>query len=208
MDLLLFLPVLVFSVVCHEVAHGFAALGFGDDTALNEGRLTLNPLPHIDPIGSIVFPAVCLLLNLPAFGWAKPVPVNPNRFSHYKPGVICVSLAGCAANLILAVIFTAFLYLSVSGILSVHLLERFVSQAVLLNLVLAVFNLIPIPPMDGSKILSALLPFELSRKFESIEPYGFIIVMVLISTGIIGRILYPVVQFLYGFLIRAVLPNG
>ncbi len=206
MDLLLFLPVLVFSVMCHEVAHGFVALRFGDETAQRQGRLTLNPIPHIDPIGSIIFPAVCVLLHFPIFGWAKPVPVNPNRFSTYRAGVICVSLAGPLTNILLAAVFTAFLYLSVvTGFISASLLQRFVSQAVLLNLVLAVFNLIPIPPMDGSKILSALLPFELSRKFDSIEPYGFFIMMALIGTGILGRVLYPAVEFLYQIIMRVVL---
>ena len=205
MDLLLFLPVLVFSVICHEVAHGLVALRFGDETALRDGRLTLNPLPHIDPVGSIIFPTICALLHFPIFGWAKPVPVNPNRFSSYRAGVIWVSLAGPLTNMLLAVIFAGFLYLSVAfGFLSTALLQRFVSQAVLLNLVLAVFNLIPIPPMDGSKIMSAVLPYELSQKYDQLEPYGFFIVMALIATGVLGKILYPAVEFLYRIILQVV----
>ncbi len=206
MDLLLFLPVLIFSVICHEVAHGVVALRFGDHTARQEGRLTLNPLPHIDPLGSIIFPGICFLLNFPVFGWAKPVPINPNHFSNYRAGVIMVSLAGPLTNILLAVLFTGFLYLSLAGgWISTALLQRFVTQAVLLNLVLAVFNLIPIPPMDGSKVLSAVLPYDLSRKYDQLEPYGFFIMMALIGSGILGRFLYPAVQFLFQLLLQVVI---
>ncbi len=206
MDLLIFLPVLIFSVICHEVAHGIVALRFGDSTAQQEGRLTLSPLPHIDPVGSVIFPGICFLLNFPVFGWAKPVPINPNRFSNYRAGVVLVSLAGPLANILLAVLFTGFLYLSVAGgWISAALLQRFVTQAVMLNLVLAVFNLIPVPPMDGSKILSAILPDDLSRKYDLLEPYGFFIVMALIATGVSGRVLYPAVEFLFQLLLRVVI---
>src|SRR5437016_262693 len=99
MEIVLFLPILLFSIIAHEVAHGLVALKFGDDTAYASGRLTLNPLPHIDPIGSVIFPTLCFLMKMPAFGWAKPVPINPNRFTHYRAGVILVSLAGPLTNI-------------------------------------------------------------------------------------------------------------
>lgn len=180
------------------------ALTQGDDTALHSGRLTLNPLPHLDPIGSVIFPFVCILSHLPVFGWAKPVPINPNRFFNFRSGVVLVSLAGPLANFLLAIIcagilyfFTAHLFLSET----LPLAEKFLSQAILLNLVLAVFNLFPIPPLDGSKVLSVILPNDLSALYDSIEPYGFFIMMALIASGILGRILYPIVGTIYHLLL-------
>lgn len=205
MDLIVLLPVLIFSVICHEVAHGWVALKFGDDTALNAGRLTLNPLPHIDPVGSVIFPGLCLLMNIPAFGWARPVPVNPDQFSAQRPGVICVSLAGPLTNFAIAAAFAFGLDFALgrgwAG--GEHLqTQRFLTHAILLNLVLTVFNLIPIPPMDGSKIVASFLPRTLAARYDSVAPYGFLIVMVLIGFGILGKVLTPAVAFLYALLMK------
>ncbi len=205
MNFILFFPLLVFSVILHEVAHGLLALREGDDTALRSGRLTLNPLAHLDPIGSVLFPLVCFFMNLPLFGWAKPVPINPLRFHHYKSGTVKVSLAGPLTNFILAVLLvTLFIVLAkwTSMLIQYPFLPSFISQGVLLNLVLAVFNLLPIPPLDGSRIVSVLLPTEMAYKYNAIEPYGFFILMALIGFGFLGKILYPIVTALYQILFR------
>lgn len=207
MDLIILLPILIFSVIFHEVSHGVVAHKFGDDTAYQSGRITLNPLPHLDPIGSVIFPAICIFMHLPVFGWAKPVPVNPNLYSNYRSGVIWVSLAGPFTNLLIAVVSVVLLYFSVTQtflLQSLPFLPKIFSQAIIINLVLGVFNLFPIPPLDGSRVVSVLLPTDLAAKYDSIEPYGFFIMMGLISFGILGRILLPIVKFIYSFLLLAV----
>ncbi|OGR55299.1 MAG: hypothetical protein A3I11_07355 [Elusimicrobia bacterium RIFCSPLOWO2_02_FULL_39_32] len=211
MEWLIFIPLLLFSVIFHEVSHGLVALYEGDDTAYMAGRLTLNPVPHIDLVGSILFPAICFLSHLPTFGWAKPVPINPNRFHHYRSGVIKVSLAGPASNFLLAMVFLVFFYffaMKIEVVQRFPYLPIFLSQGILLNLVLAIFNLIPIPPLDGSKILSVILPSELAMRYDAIEPYGFFIMMGLVAFGILGKILYPLVSFSYSFLFSLIGVNG
>lgn len=198
------LALLIFSVICHEVSHGLVALGQGDDTALVSGRLTLNPLPHLDPLGSVIFPAICVFANLPVFGWAKPVPINPNRFHNYRLGVILVSLAGPVSNLVLAVGCTAIFYFGMKFEFmgTVAFLPSLFQQVILLNIVLAVFNLVPVPPLDGSRLVSMILPYDLAIKYDALEPYGFIIVMVLVATHILQRVLSPVVEFVYTILLK------
>ncbi|MBI3012191.1 MAG: site-2 protease family protein [Elusimicrobia bacterium] len=207
MELILFIPLLLFSVIFHEVAHGLVALREGDDTAYVSGRLTLNPIPHLDILGSILFPAICFLTHVPVFGWAKPVPVNPNRFNDYKNGVIRVSLAGPLTNLLIAVLFALALFLlrRYSNLLfEIPILPYTLSQGILLNLVLAVFNLIPIPPLDGSKILSIFLPALISPQYDSLEASGLFIVIGLAALGILGKIIYPPVHFLYALLLKGI----
>src|SRR5687768_2280474 len=168
-DLILFLPVLLFSVVLHEYAHGWMARRQGDDTAYMLGRLTLNPIPHIDPIGSVLVPVMLILANAPfVLGWAKPVPVNPRNYRNYKRGDILVSLAGIVVNLALAVIATFIMIVVIllarglpAGAPTFELIVQMMQRAVLINLVLAFFNLIPIPPLDGSHVLYHLLPPKL-----------------------------------------------
>ncbi len=207
MDLLLFLPVLIFSVIFHEVAHGLVALAQGDDTAKLSGRLTLNPLPHLDLVGSILLPAFCIMAKMPVFGWAKPVPINPNRFERYRSGVIWVSMAGPLTNFLLAVVFTLALFFFIQQPMlhqEYSFVPKFLTQAILLNLVLAIFNLFPIPPLDGSRVLSVLLPGGLARGFDALEPYGFFILIPLISFGILNRILSPLVELVFKFLLTTV----
>lgn len=192
MDSLYILPILLFSVVVHEVAHGWVALRLGDSTAYDAGRLTFNPIPHIDPVGSIVVPLLSYISVGSVFiAWAKPVPVNPANFRNFRRDDILVSVAGPISNLLMACFCAIFL------ILSVHILSPLLSAesyfqremasfiinmftvGITLNIFLAVFNLIPIPPLDGSHVLSVLLPEKLSVKFRQIRFFGVLVVIIL-----------------------------
>jgi Zn-dependent protease len=201
MDILLFLPVLVLSVVLHEVAHGWVALRQGDDTALRAGRLTLNPIRHMDVMGSFLVPV--LLWFAPGnvlFGWAKPVPVDPRNYRQPRRGDILVSLAGIAVNLLLAVLFTllvvALVYLGrllPALSVAVDAIMRMAQIGILLNLILAFFNLIPIPPLDGSHVLAQLLPRELRMRYRALGRYGLLILMALLflAPGVLNVLLWP-----------------
>lgn len=196
------LPVLLVSVVVHEVAHAQVARWEGDDTAYRLGRITLNPIPHLDLMGSIVVPLV--LYFLPGnflFGWAKPVPVNPRNFRDYRWGDIRVSLAGVTSNFILAAGFTLVMgvlvnlrahFGSLGGTLPV--LQQMAYFGLYINLILAVFNLIPIPPLDGSHVVFQLLPRELAARYREVGRYGIGILMLLVfffPRGL-GVLLWPV----------------
>lgn len=188
-DFILALPVLVFSLVAHEYAHGAAALRQGDDTAYSLGRLTFNPLPHIDPWMTIILPAILWFGSGGAFtfGGAKPIPVNSRKYRHYKRGDIIVSGAGVVTNLVLAVVFTIFFALSgLAASVAPGLAEglataqRMWTWGILLNLNLAVFNMIPVPPLDGSHIFYYLLPPDLGARYRSLQRFGFVPLMVLL----------------------------
>jgi Zn-dependent protease len=173
--LILYFVILLFSVIIHEVSHGLAALRNGDDTAYLMGRLTLNPLPHIDPIGSILLPFFLYIIHAPfLFGYAKPVPINPLRFKNYDKGMIEVGLSGCATNFIFGSI-CAFISRFISGSVAQYLLF-----AGFLNFFLGFFNLIPIPPLDGSRVLGVFLPPRWAYFYDRIERYGIFIVYILI----------------------------
>ncbi|RJR40196.1 MAG: site-2 protease family protein [Deltaproteobacteria bacterium] len=198
LEMALMAVVLLFSVVVHEVAHGYVALRNGDPTAKMLGRLTLNPVPHIDPIGTILLPALLLISGAGIiFGWAKPVPVNPLNFRNYRWGEITVSAAGPLSNLALAVIFSYVLQLGPPNIG----LMKMALWGVQINIFLALFNLIPIPPLDGSHIVSTLLPRDLARMYAYLEPVGFILILVLFYTGIMGMFLMPVYRLIASFLL-------
>ncbi len=182
---------LLIAVTFHEVAHGLAAYLQGDPTAKNEGRLTLNPVKHIDPFGSIVLPAILALTNSPIiFGYAKPVPVNYHNLNHSKKAIIIVSAAGVAANAALALLAgliirgVAFFY-GHGELFSMVALYNFLEIFLRINIILLVFNLIPVPPLDGSRIVGELLPPDLKNSYMSIERYGIFIVFGLIATGVI-----------------------
>ena len=161
MDILITLVILLFSAIVHEVSHGLMAEKLGDSTARDDGRITLNPIPHIDPFGSIMLPALLLLAHSPiVFGAAKPVPVNFNNLKNPKTGMALVSFAGPLSNFLLALLFVLPIKLHLVNAISGPILV----QAILINLVLGVFNLIPIPPLDGSKILASLLPTDVCRE--------------------------------------------
>lgn len=187
------LPILFFCIIIHECAHGYVALHFGDTTAQDMGRLTLNPLPHIDLFGTIILPLMLLIMRSGfLFGWAKPVPVNPYNLDDPKRDMMWVALAGPVSNLLLAVIFAVLYHLvRISGL--PFMFQLVLGYAVIINLVLAVFNLIPIPPLDGSRIVSGLLPEDLAYKYERIAPFGFIIIVVLLMSGLFS-ILWPIIS--------------
>lgn len=185
-NLVLMLPGFLMGVVCHEVAHGYVAYRLGDPTAKSAGRLTLNPIRHLDPVGSVVF--IISALGGMGFGWAKPVPVDYRYFKNLRLGMRLVSVAGPATNLILAVLFVILLKIFVGAFSGgwaapVILMLFFGSQV---NLVLMVLNLLPIPPLDGGHILLSLLPPRQAMVFERLAPVGMIVVVVLLLVGALG----------------------
>jgi len=203
-QLLTALPVLIFSIVLHEVAHGWVARMEGDPTAAMLGRLTLNPIPHIDPIGSILVPTV--LMMIPGgfvFGWAKPVPVNPRNFRNYKRGDILVSLAGVAVNFLLGIVFALVLAAAVWGSRvfpdagsTWSVLMEMAQFGILINFVLMLFNLLPIPPLDGSHVMYHLLPPRLGMRYRELGQYGMFIVFAFLFLGGFTIIQVPL-NFLY-----------
>ena len=180
--------VLLFSVIVHEVAHGYVALLNGDSTARMLGRITLNPVPHIDPIGTILLPLLLLMTHAGIlFGWARPVPVNPLNYRNYRWGEFAVSAAGPLSNLALAALFSVLLRLGFDNVG----LMKMAYFGVSINIFLALFNLIPIPPLDGSHILAILLPRDLARLYSHLQPVGFVLILILFYTGILWAILMP-----------------
>jgi Zn-dependent protease len=197
-QLLLALPVLIFSIVLHEVAHGWVARQQGDPTAFLLGRLTLNPVSHLDPIGSILVPGILAVTGAPILGWAKPVPVNPRNFRNYKRGDILVSLAGVAVNLLLAIAFVLVLAVTIwaerlsPGLTTTWgILRSMAGYGVQINLILMLFNLIPIPPLDGSHVFYYLLPPRLGLKYRQLGQYGMLILFALLFIGGFAFLRWP-----------------
>ncbi len=190
---------LFFGVTCHEVAHGFVAWLLGDPTAKAAGRLTLNPIKHLDPMGAFVFGLTSLLGSF-VIGWAKPVPVDYRYFPNPRQGMALVSLAGPGTNLVLAAAFALALRLLLELEPEPGFMGNFFFQPVAyiclagvsVNVALALFNLIPVPPLDGSKVLAAMLPDRLLVPYLNFERYGFFLLILLLATGVLGRILIPI----------------
>ena len=205
----IFFGCLVVAVILHEISHGVVALWFGDRTAKEAGRLTLNPIPHIDPFGSILLPAIGAITGLPVLAWAKPVPVNPARMRKPRRDMLYVSLAGPATNLVLmsaAAIGAKFAYEhgpQVSLYEDLPLGTRILFSFAVVNLFLALFNLLPIPPLDGSALLERVLPGQWLPNWHKFRPYGFLLLFLLVfSTGVISEFLNPFLNQLFDFVFR------
>jgi len=195
MTVLLNLFIFFFAVIIHEYAHGWVAWKLGDSTAKFMGRLTLNPIAHIDPIGTILMPLLLLITHSPVlFGWAKPVPVDFSNLNNPKKDMVWVGLAGPAANIILAIALS--LLLKIPLLTGSYFAISVITSAIMANLVLAVFNLLPIPPLDGSRIAMGLLPYNLGIEYAKLEPYGFIIIFGLLWIGFINTVIWPIVILL------------
>ncbi len=208
-DNLVMLPIklfaLLYAIVIHEWAHGYAAYKMGDNTAYYMGRLTLNPLKHIDPIGTVILPAVMLLTGSPVlFGWAKPVPINPHNFDDIKKSTMYVSLAGPAANLVSAFAFAGLFHLIIPYMNEFSFatpILYFLIFGAIINIVLFAFNLIPIPPLDGSHVVSMFLSPKQAYQYNKIAPYGFFIIMGMVIIGITD-IYLRLIMHLFVILVR------
>ena len=197
------LPVL-FAITVHEVAHGWVARKLGDPTAMMLGRLTLNPLKHIDPIGTVVVPIVLLLMGGFIFGWAKPVPVTWENLKNPKRDMALVAIAGPLSNLIMAVMWA--LIMKVGFMLGGNLdalawpLIYMGGAGIAINAILMLLNLLPVPPLDGGRVLAGVLPGPLAWKLNRLEPYGLIIIVALLATGLLGQILGPPMLWFEGLM--------
>lgn len=215
LSIVISLFVLLFAITIHEASHAWTALKMGDPTAYSAGRVSLNPLAHIDPIGTVILPIILVLMHAPAFGWAKPVPVNPYNLRHPRRDNLWISLAGPAANLAAALSaivllrilgalvpgLTNFLYAFTQlgkpfprGFYPLEGLALVLFYFVVINTYLAVFNLIPVPPLDGSGIMSGLLSDRAAAAYDRIRPYGFIIVLALVTLGLLNIIIGPLLR--------------
>jgi Zn-dependent protease len=200
--------VLLFSLSVHESAHGWMALRMGDDTAARQGRVTLNPLSHIDPIGTVLIPLLQIFWGgVPLLGWAKPTPVGAQNFRRLARGHVLVAAAGPASNVLLALLFTAALFLGLrSGARESEGIMAILNTGVQMNVVLALFNLVPLPPLDGSWVASWGLPRHVAARYDRVvEPYGQWILLILFATGVLGWLLSPFVLALSTFLYRLAL---
>lgn len=200
------LPIL-FAITVHEAAHGYVARYFGDLTAARLGRITLNPLKHIDPIGTLLLPALTVMLGGILFGWAKPVPVNFANLRNPKKDMLWVAAAGPASNLVMAIFWAILLNMvnepSTNGLFNANYFLTEMSWAgISINLVLMVLNLLPLPPLDGGRIAVSLLPNNLANQLSSVEKYGFFILIALMFTGILGKIISPFIQFFTALILR------
>ncbi|HXF42959.1 MAG TPA: site-2 protease family protein [Pyrinomonadaceae bacterium] len=212
-NLVAYIVVLLLAISAHEAGHAWMSHKFGDDTAYMLGRVTLNPVKHTDPIGTLLIPIAGFILgsiggslaNIPLIGWGKPTPVNPRNWTNYKLANVMVSIAGIGANLILSIIAFLVLKLTIefgmqlttentAGLLSA--VQLFFYYMLTLNVSLAIFNLLPFPPLDGSKVLSTFLPASFEPVLIMLEQYGYLILLLLIYWGVVGLVMSPVFQLI------------
>jgi Zn-dependent protease len=194
------LPI-IFAITVHEAAHGYAAKYFGDMTAYKAGRISLNPLRHIDPFGTILLPALTIMLGGILFGWAKPVPVDFSRLRNPKKDMLWVAAAGPASNFVMAIfwVFVIKFTMSMPEAIS-YPLVMMGKAGMSINIVLMVLNLLPLPPLDGGRIAVSLLPTPYAIKFAQLERYGFIILIVLMFSGVLNKILDPFINAVYSLI--------
>jgi len=190
---------LAVAIIPHEVAHGYVAYRLGDPTAYSKGRLTLNPIVHIDPVGSVLLPLLLILLpgNI-VFGWAKPVPVNPVYFRNPKQGMMLVGAAGPLTNFTFAAV--GILLYKLFAVPQDSAVGFFLIMLIVVNTVLGMLNALPVPPLDGSRILTGLLPDHLARQYNRIQPFGFIIILFILLAGGLEYIVAPIIHGLFSFL--------
>jgi Zn-dependent protease len=208
-QVLIQMVVLIASLSVHEAAHAWSAHRLGDPTAQRLGRLSLNPAVHVDPIGTLLFPLIAMLTNLPLIGWAKPVPVDTRFLKHPKRDFAIIAAAGPASNVVMAVIGAVILAVipgiapgDIAGRAVMTPLFQLLLQFIFINVLLAVFNMIPVPPLDGGNVLLGVLPPAGARVVEQLRPYGFLILYALMLTGVLSTLLGPVAEFVFRFLVR------
>jgi len=190
------LPIL-FAITLHEVSHGWVANKLGDPTAKNRGRLTVNPLKHIDPVGTIVVPFFLAMVSPIIMGWAKPVPVDPRHFKSPLLDMALVAVAGPVSNFFMACFWAMFIQLAATLVSPSQLLvflAEMGKNGIIINIVLMVINLLPIPPLDGGRVVAGVLPPSLAMPYMQLERFGMVIVLLLLVSGILGKILWPIVQ--------------
>ena len=189
--------ILFLSITFHEFAHGWVASKLGDPTPKQSGRLTLNPMAHIDPFGTIALPILLLIVSGGSFaiGYAKPVPINPYHFKNPKKDLKLVGAAGPCANIILAIFLTLIYKVGIPVLANALIL------GIAINLMLAIFNLVPIPPLDGSRIVASLLPTQMAYKYLKLEPYGFFIIILLFALGFFRWFVFPLVSIIFRYLL-------
>lgn len=200
--LICFILILFFSITFHEYAHGLVAYKLGDSTAKDSGRLTLNPIAHIDAFGTIILPILLAIITLKAFGqmfafgYAKPVPINPYQFKSPKIGMRWVGLAGPLANICLALILTLILKLTFIPLA----IAKALTLGIIINLILAMFNIIPIPPLDGSKILASFLPSKIAYQYLKLQKYGFIFILILMYSRFFNWFILPIINTFFSLM--------
>ena len=198
--LLIYIIPLLFAITLHEAAHGWVASKLGDHTARMMGRVTLNPIKHVDPVGTVVVPLLLIVMNVGfIFGWAKPVPINFRALRSQKSGMIWVALAGPGANFLMAIGWVLVAIISIN--FNIPILLKMAGIGIFFNILLAVFNLLPIPPLDGSRVISVLLPGPLAYKYAQFEQYGFLILLGLMYIGGFQLFVLPIVNQIQLFFI-------